>query len=376
MLDGHALENYPRLEPFLATVAAGAEATDRQGIFPEAQIGAFLGSGLSGLTIAAEFGGGGAGLRQASDVVRRIGAACASTAMIVTMHYCGAAVIEAYGNAETRRRVAAGQALTTLAFSETGSRSHFWAPSSTARGEGGEIVLEAQKSWVTSAGAADFYVWSSLATRGEGVSLWQVPRQTAGIAPGAGFDGLGLRGNDSRPVTASGARIPAGNLLGSDGAGADIMLSTVLPVFTVLSASAALGIMDGVLARSITHVTGTRFAHLDQALGALPTIRAYLARMQIKTDLVRALIAETIAALEVPGPATGLRVLEVKAAAGEAATEVTELAMRICGGAAFRKDVGVERYFRDARASTVMAPTSDQLYDFIGRALCGLDLFA
>ena len=61
--------------------------------------------------------------------------------------------------------------------------------------------------------------------------------------------------------------------------------------------------------------------------------------------------------------------------AGETATEVLDLAMRVCGGAAFRKDVGVERYFRDTRAAGVMAPTTDQLYDFIGKAVCGLPLF-
>jgi alkylation response protein AidB-like acyl-CoA dehydrogenase len=70
-----------------------------------------------------------------------------------------------------------------------------------------------------------------------------------------------------------------------------------------------------------------------------------------------------------------LRVLEVKAAAGETATEVTDLAMRVCGGAAFRKEVGVERNFRDARAASVMAPTTDVLYDFVGKAVCGLPLF-
>ena len=70
-----------------------------------------------------------------------------------------------------------------------------------------------------------------------------------------------------------------------------------------------------------------------------------------------------------------LRVLECKAAAGEAAHEVLDLAMRVCGGAAFRKDLGVERYFRDARAAGVMAPTTDALYDFIGKAVCGMPLF-
>ena len=70
-----------------------------------------------------------------------------------------------------------------------------------------------------------------------------------------------------------------------------------------------------------------------------------------------------------------LRVMQVKAAAAEAALEVTDTAMRVCGGAAFRKDLGIERYFRDARAASVMAPTSDVLYDFIGKAVCGMPVF-
>jgi alkylation response protein AidB-like acyl-CoA dehydrogenase len=67
--------------------------------------------------------------------------------------------------------------------------------------------------------------------------------------------------------------------------------------------------------------------------------------------------------------------LEAKAAATEAAVTVTDLAMRTCGGTAFGGAHGIERLFRDARAPIVMAPTSDQAYDFIGRALCGLEVF-
>jgi alkylation response protein AidB-like acyl-CoA dehydrogenase len=72
---------------------------------------------------------------------------------------------------------------------------------------------------------------------------------------------------------------------------------------------------------------------------------------------------------------TMLRVLECKCAAGESATQVLDTAMRVCGGAAFSPDVGVERRFRDARAATIMAPTTDQLYDFIGNAVCGRQVF-
>ena len=70
-----------------------------------------------------------------------------------------------------------------------------------------------------------------------------------------------------------------------------------------------------------------------------------------------------------------LRVLQVKAVAGEAAAEVADGVMRVCGGAAFRRELGVERRFRDALAARVMAPTTDALRDFVGRAALGLPLF-
>ncbi len=133
--------------------------------------------------------------------------------------------------------------------------------------------------------------------------------------------------------------------------------------------------MEMATTRAAAHVSSTKLEHLGESLADLPTIRAYVARMRIKTDMARALLLDSIDALESAREDALLRVLEVKAAAGEASTEVTELAMRVCGGAAFRKEVGVERHFRDARASTVMAPTTDALYDFIGKACCGMPLF-
>ena len=96
--------------------------------------------------------------------------------------------------------------------------------------------------------------------------------------------------------------------------------------------------------------------------------------MQVKADMSNALLSETLDSIAGQRPSAPLRVLECKAAAGETANEVLDLAMRVCGGAAFRKDVGVERYFRDARAAGIMGPTTDILYDFIGKAVCGMPL--
>ena len=145
-------------------VAPGAGAVDASGAFPREQVGALGAAGLLALTVPAEFGGGGAGLREAADVIRELGSVCGSTAMIVTMHYAAVAALTAAGDKETLTVIASGRHLSTLAFSETGSRSHFWAPLSSAvpAGDGHAVRLDAAKSWVTSAGQADSYVWSSL----------------------------------------------------------------------------------------------------------------------------------------------------------------------------------------------------------------------
>lgn len=357
-------------------VAPNAAEIDRHGTYPRAALQAMGQAGLLGLISSKEVGGLGQGHRAAVEVEERLARACASTAMVVCMHYAGAAVIEAHGQREVREAIARGEHITTLAFSESGSRSHFWAPVSSATRTANGVRLDAKKSWATSAGQADSYVWSSKPLAAEGASsIWLTPVNAAGLDIPAPFDGLGMRGNYSAPVTAEGVTVGEDALLGEDGKGFEVMMGIVLPYFQLMIAAVSLGIADSAIQKSIEHLTATRLEHLNQTLNESPANRAYLARMKIKADMLRTLLYDAVGALENGREDAMLRVLQVKAAAGETATEVTDLAMRVCGGAAFRKEVGVERNFRDARASTVMAPTADALYDFIGKALTGLPLF-
>ena len=357
-------------------VAPAAVEIDQTGKFPRAAVDTLGRTGLLGLVSSPDVGGMGQGHRAAALVVERLARECGSTAMVICMHYAGAAVIEAHGPPNARAAIATGRHLTTLAFSEQGSRSHFWAPVSTAVASNGHVALDARKSWATAAGEANSYVWSSKPLAAEGPStLWLVPADTAGMRVTAPFNGLGLRGNASSPVVAERVAVPRAAMLGPDGGGFDVMMGIVLPYFQLMNAAFSVGTMEAATTKAAAHVAGTQLQHLGQALADLPTVRAYLARMRIKTDMARAILLDTVTALEGGRADAMLRVLEVKAAAGEASTEVTDLAMRVCGGAAFRKEVGVERHFRDARAATVMAPTTDVLYDFIGKAVCGLPLF-
>ncbi|GIJ63330.1 acyl-CoA dehydrogenase family protein [Virgisporangium aurantiacum] len=352
-----------------------AAEVDRTGDYPRSAVTALGAAGLLGLTSAREVGGAGLGLDAAAEVIEGLAGVCGSTAMVVLMHYAATAAVELHGPEDVRRAIAAGRHVTTLAFSEQGSRSHFWVPRSTATANGDKVTLNARKSWVTSAGEADSYVWSSRPLSGDGMTLWLVPSATAGLTVAGPFDGVGLRGNASRPVTATDAVLPADALLGEDGAGLDIALGVVLPVFTVLSAAFSQGVMERLTALAAEHLTHARLDHLGQTLAEQPVARAAFARVRTSVDTARAFLTTTLAALAGGDPAAQLRVLQVKAVAGETAVSVADEVMRLAGGAAFRKELGIERHFRDALAARVMAPTTDALNDFVGRAVLGLPLF-
>jgi alkylation response protein AidB-like acyl-CoA dehydrogenase len=356
-------------------VAPSAARVDADAAFPRESLEALARAGALGILSATDVGGSARGLRAAAATIERLAGACGSTAMVVLMHYAAVPVVEAHGPRETREAIAAGQHLTTLAFSEAGSRSHFWAPLSTAQAVNGHVRLDAQKSWVTSAGQADSYVWSSQPVAGgAGMTLWLVPARVAGLSQPGGFDGLGLRGNSSTPVAASDVQVARSAMLGDDGAGLDVALSLVLPNFLVLSSAFSLGLMEATASETAAHLNNTRLEHLDQTLAQQQTVRLDFARLRIQVDQTRTFLDDTLDALEAGRADAMLRVLEVKVVASEASLQVTDLAMKLCGGAAFRKELGIERRFRDARAARVMAPTTDALLDFVGRAALGLPL--
>jgi len=121
-------------------------------------------------------------------------------------------------------------------------------------------------------------------------------------------------------------------------------------------------------------VDGSYPACLDGVMNDGPMVRVDVGHLRTEVNRTAALLRHTIDAMETGRADAMVSVLEIKAAAADAAIAVTERAMKICGGAAFRRELGIERRFRDARAAQVMAPTSDRLVDFVGRTVCGLPL--
>ena len=366
-------------------LAPSAGQNDKAGRFSSEAVEALGESGLLGLLLLPDFGGAELGPRTFADVTATLAEADASVAMVYLMHILGTAAISAARPSAAQavtpilRRIGAGRHLSTLAFSEAGSRSHFWAPISRAHRNGDGVRISAKKSWVTSAGHAQSYVVSALAPEGTGPTdstLYLLTAQTPGLSVAGPWDGFGLRANASAPITLDDCEVAAECQLTDDCAGFPTMLNVVLPLFNLGSASVALGLCRAAVSATTAHLKSAKFEHLGQSLGeSLPTLRALLATMQIDTDGLSARILDLVEHLEKPRETTLLRVLEAKAAAGDVAISVTSAAMHVCGGAAFSKHLGIERLFRDAHAGAVMAPTGDVLREFIGKSLLGMPLF-
>jgi alkylation response protein AidB-like acyl-CoA dehydrogenase len=367
-------------------IAAAAADVDRSGRFPDEALSALARDGLLALALPEARGGSGGGPREAVDAIEQVAAACASAGMVLVMHVVATQTLLAGTAAEEQdgprhdalRAIARGEHLTTLAYSEHGSRGHFWAQVSRARPDGDGVVIDADKSWATGAGHVDSYVLASGAPGADDplvTELYLVAADSPGLTIPRRFDGLGLRGNASAPLSLRGVQVEPGRRLGEPRSGLALMLEVTLPWFVLGSAACSVGIAQAALTAAIDHATSRRLEHLGTTLADVPAIRARLAQAAIRVAESRALLREVAGQVAEGAPEAQLGVLALKAAAADMAEQVTDLCLRVGGGAAYSKHGPLERHFRDARAAALMAPTTDLLHDFLGKALCGQELF-
>ena len=364
-------------------LAPHADEIDRTRRFPRENIQAFGHSGLLGLVVPVEYGGAGAGIPEMAQILERMAQACPSTAMVTLMHYCGTAVIAAKGSAKLKQNllpaIARGEHLVTLAFSEAGSGGHFYMPVSEPRRNGNGLRLAARKTFVTSAGEADSYVVSTRKADASGptdLDLYLVVKGTKGFEVGKPFEGLGLAGNASAPMKLDDVELEDEKRLGSEGSGFQTMMEVVLPHFQLGVAAASLGIAAAAFQTATAHVVARKYEHAGgAALSAIPRVQFLAAEMALELRSARAYLSETIRRVGAGDPEAMLDVLGVKARAAEAALAVVSRAMTLGGGAAFGQRGGLERIFRDAQAASVMAPATDVLKEFLGKACLGVPLF-
>src|SRR6185503_11024072 len=181
----------------LEVVRRHSADVDKSGRFPEVSVAALGAAGVLGLSVPVELGGRGQGLRAFCMAAEELARECASTAMVYVMHTSALAAISASKSLADRdailREAAKGEHLSTLALSEKGSRSQFWAPVSQLGPKGDGFVTSAAKSWVTSANSADSYVSSAQAPDAQSPlesTIYLARTEAAELRPQSAFDGL------------------------------------------------------------------------------------------------------------------------------------------------------------------------------------------
>jgi isovaleryl-CoA dehydrogenase len=353
-------------------IAADARSVDRNRVFPDVGLRALVAVGGFGLVVPESAGGAGGSLRTLAEACEAVGAACASTGMVFLMHSVTAATVAAGGGPRADgylRSLASGDALGTLAFSERGTGAHFYAPELRASRSNGTVQISGRKTFVTSGGHADLYL---VLVQGEGGGLdcYAVERGNGGLSFDGSWTGLGMAGNESVAMELD-VDVSEEARIGAAGKGQELVFEVVAPFFLLGLAAVNVGIARAACEAAIAHVRDRRYPD-GSSLAEIQFIQHELADMDLRVRAARLVVTDAAGLGEAADPAALVTIMEAKIAATEAAVDVTQHALEVCGGQGYTPALPIERHLRDARAGTVMAPTNAVLKSWVGKALAGL----
>ena len=368
-----------------------AEQIDREGRFPRENFVALAQAGLIGLLAPEEFGGPGADIMTTTLVTEALAQGCASTAMCYHMHISAVSLIAALATGEQISQfvlpIARGERLCTYATSEPGSGSRWWHMDSCAVRDDQMYIIDSHKSFVTSAGEADYYVVPTRATafsHPNELSIFLIEGSSSNITIVGAWDGMGLRGNSSTPIHFDHCRVPGSHRLGPTGYGFPLLMAYALPVFQVGLAAVYLGIAQAAFEAALIHTSKRVHADTGEPLAKVETVQRYIAEMKLRLDQTRLATYRAAQLIDemnkeytdllgaIEDHHFLLTIAETKVIACEMAIDVTNKALQVCGGAAYKRGHVVERCYRDARAGSVMGPSDDALKVMIGQRILGL----
>ncbi|HEY4600775.1 MAG TPA: acyl-CoA dehydrogenase [Cerasibacillus sp.] len=329
--------------------------------------------GLTGIPWPEEYGGIGSDYVSYVIAVEELSRVCASTGVTLSAHLSLASwPIYKYGNEEQKKtflhRLATGQAIGAYALSEPGAGSDVVSMRMTAKKDGDDYILNGNKVWITNGGVADIYIVFAKTdqdARHRGISAFIVEKGTEGFSFGKKEKKLGIRSSPTTELIFENCRIPKENLLGEEGEGFKIAMSTLDGGRNGIAAQ-ALGIAQGALDASIAYAKERE--QFGKPIAYNQGISFKLADMATEVEAAR-LLTYQAAWLESNGLPYGKESAMSKLFAGDAAMRVTTEAVQVFGGYGYTKDYPVERYMRDAKITQIYEGTNEIQRLVIGRMI-------
>ncbi len=369
---------------------ANAKRSDDELLYPRRNFEILGENGFLSLTVPEEYGGMGEShvcFSMVCETIARYG--CASTAMCYVMHMAAVNTIMLRPTPELIekyiRPLNSGK-VGTLSYSDPETGSHFWYPiSSGAEKTEDGFKVRKKASWTTSGGFADFYVIQTTSpdfTGYDDLSVFVIDGEHIQAQPSL-WDALGLRGNQSGAIEVDNVEIPADQVVGPLGDGAASNDEAVDPWFLIGSSSCWNGLAMGAIDIAKRHTTRKRHVDVGLRVADYPTIQDYVGEAVMDTNGSRIFTFSVAQALD-KATDDNTKVLkigetaradylhwawQIKFVAAKNTTYVVDKMLHACGGSAYKRDMEMERYLRDAKAGWVMGPTNEVLRQFVGKAV-------
>jgi len=337
--------------------ASEADATET---FPEDVWDGLAEIDLTALTVPEEYGGIDVDGLTYALVNEELAHGQLAVATALSVHCLATSCLATFGDETQKERflpeMAEGRPVGCFALSEPHAGSDPADMSTQARKEGDEYVIDGEKQWITNGERGEVVILFAKTDRDDPQTVTQfvVPKSTDGVSVGKKEEKLGLRASDTTTLTFDGARIPAEYRLTEEGRGLSAALS-ILTGGRVGIAAQAVGVAQAALDAATSYAQDRE--QFDGPIADIQSIRHKLAQMHTDTQAARLLTRDAARGLddgEPPAEAASMAKLQ----ASETAVDVANEAVQIHGGYGYTTDFPVERFYRDAKITTIYEGTS------------------
>ena len=336
---------------------------DQQNEFPDEAIRKLGEMGLMGIPFPKEYGGAGLDALSYAIAVEELARVDGGAGVILSAHVSlGSWPIFAYGTEEQKQKylvpLAKGEKIGAFGLTEPNAGSDAGGTETTAVLKGDHYVLNGGKIFITNAPKADTYVVFAVTTPDigtRGISAFIVEKGWKGFYFGDHYDKMGIRSSSTAELIFDNVEVPKENLLGKEGDGFKIAMST-LDGGRIGIAAQALGIAQGAYDAAVAYAKER--VQFGKPIGFQQAISFKIADMATKLRCARFLVYSAAELKEEHAP-YGMESAMAKMYASDIALEVTNDALQIHGGAGFMKGMEVERAYRDAKITTIYEGTNE-----------------
>ena len=262
--------------------------------YPHDMLKALADTGLTGAYIDRKYDGIGGGTFELAIIIEQLSRECAGMALALAATALGSYPIILFGSEEQKEKylpeIAAGNYIGAFALTEEEAGSDVGAIQTYARKKGAEYILRGAKQWISNGGEADFYVVIARTTpefRHKGLSAFIVNKDQEGLVIGKKENKMGICASSTTALSFEECKISASNLIGAEGDGFKIAMTTLDYSRTGIAAQ-ALGIAQGAYEMALGHVNSR--VQFEKPLSSIQAVQHILGDMAIQIEAARALL--------------------------------------------------------------------------------------